>query len=575
MYQSHMKMHNIHMKSFYEQIKLGKKTIDGRFVIPSGIRCADPKAIERYFSIESVGIITTKSISIEPREGYKEPLYVKYGENSYINAVGLSNPGAHVFKEGLSKIRIPENKFLLVSLCGGDVQEFYDAANELYEYADGFELNMSCPHAKGYGLQVGNDPELVGAITKKIAESFDIPVFVKLSAAIPNVAHIAKIAVDNGAAGITAVNTLGPSIEYISEMPVLSNREGGMSGEAIRPMGLKAVMDIRKTIGNNPVIIGMGGIFNKKDVDSYNMAGADFFGIGSALTNLNTEEAEEYLNTMRWDLIRQRTEETYTLKPVHNMDYQKCAIESREQISDGLYRIRLSEWKGYEQCADTAGKFYFIMIAEIGEKPFALYSYEKREFIVRRVGPFTEELTKLKPNDVVYIRGAYGKGIEPYKGVSINLVGGGTGISPLYEIGRKYAADNKVRFFLGGKGEADIFDRADYEQIGEVNVATEDGSLGSRGFVTEALKGYVFPEGEEQIFINVGPKPMIQAAYSLEKEITDDSRIWASIVYHTSCGVGICGKCATEQGAISCVDGPFLRIKDTLALKPCQCGKND
>lgn len=575
MYQSHMKMHNIHMKSFYEQIKLGRKTIDGRFAIPSGIRCADPKAIERYFSIESVGIITTKSISIEPREGYKEPVYVKYGENSYINAVGLSNPGAHVFKEGLSQIRIPENKFLLVSLCGGDVKEFYDAAKELYEYADGFELNMSCPHAKGYGLQVGNDSELVGAITKKIAESFDIPVFVKLSAAIPNVAHVAKIAVENGAAGITAVNTLGPSIEYISEMPVLSNREGGMSGEAIRPMGLKAVMDIRKAIGNNPIIIGMGGIFNKKDVDSYNMAGADFFGIGSALTNLNTEEAVEYLNTMRWDLIRQRPEETYTLKPVHNMDYNKCTIEEREKLTDNLYRIRLSKWKGYEDCADTAGKFYFIMIAEIGEKPFALYSHAGRDFIVRRVGPFTEELTKLKAGDVVYIRGPYGRGMEPYQNVSINLVGGGTGISPLFEIGRKYWPDNKVRFFLGGKSQPDIFDLERFEAYGEVNIATEDGSVGTKGFVSETLKAYDFPEDETQVFINVGPRPMIEAVYEIEKDKAEEDNIWVSIEYHTSCGVGICGKCASEQGAISCVDGPFLRVKDSLKVKTCQCKKID
>ena len=81
MYDSHMKMHNIHMKSFYESIRLGKKEIDGRFVIPSGIRCAEPSVIEKYFEIESVGIITTKSISINPKEGYKEPLFVKYGEN--------------------------------------------------------------------------------------------------------------------------------------------------------------------------------------------------------------------------------------------------------------------------------------------------------------------------------------------------------------------------------------------------------------------------------------------------------------------------------------------------------------
>lgn len=570
MYNSHMKMHNIHMKSFYEKIQLGKKSIDGRFVIPSGIRCTDPRVIENYFDIESVGIITTKSISINPKEGYKEPLFVKYGENSYINAVGLSNPGAVAFKEELSKITVPDNKFLLVSIFGKNVEEFYQAANILYEYADGFELNMSCPHAKGYGLQVGNDSKLVGEITKKISESFDIPVFVKLSATVPDVAGTAKIAIEKGAKGITAVNTMGPSIEYISEMPVLSNREGGMSGEAIRPMGLKAVIDIRKAVGNNPIIIGMGGIFNKKDVDSYNMAGADFFGMGSALTNLNTEETREYLNTMRWDLIHNRTEETYSLKPVKNMEYRKCIIEDKSLLKENLYKIKLSRWKNYEECADSAGKFYFIMVAEFGEKPFALFSYEEREIIVKRVGPFTREFTKLKTGDVVYIRGPYGKDIIDFKNKVINLVGGGTGISPVYEIARKYAPDNKIRFFFGGKEKEDIFEKEKFEKIGELNIATEDGALGIKGNVSDLLQNYNFPENEEQIFINVGPRAMIENVYTHEKKLAEEENIWVSIEYQTSCGVGICGKCATEAGVISCVDGPFLRVSEALNLKECK-----
>ena len=570
MYDSHMKMHNIHMKSFYESIRLGKKEIDGRFVIPSGIRCAEPSVIEKYFEIESVGIITTKSISINPKEGYKEPLFVKYGENSYINAVGLSNPGAIVFREKLARITVPENKFLMVSIFGKDEKEFYEAAKVLYEYADGFELNMSCPHAKGYGLQIGNDADLVGKITKRISESFDIPVFVKLSATVPDVTRVADIAIKNGAEGITAVNTMGPSIEYISEMPVLSNREGGMSGEAIRPMGLKAVIDIRKKIGNNPVIIGMGGIFNKKDVDSYNMAGADFFGIGSALTNLNTEETKEYLNTLRWDLIRRRTEETYTLQPIRNMEYKECFIEDKTRLKEDLYKLKLSKWKNYDSKEDVAGKFYFIMIAEIGEKPFALFSYEKREVIVKRVGPFTKELTKLKIGDVVYVRGPYGKEILPYSGVTINLVGGGSGISPTYEIAKKYKLNNKIRFFFGGKEKEDIFEKEVFEETGEVNVATEDGSLGTLGYVTDLIQNYTFPTDETQVFVNIGPRAMIEAIYTIEKGITNDENIWVSIEYQTSCGVGICGKCATEKGVISCIDGPFLKVEDAIKIGECK-----
>ena len=570
MYNTHMKMHNIHMKSFYENIQIGNKMIDGRFVIPAGIRCADTKVIERYLAIESVGIVTTKSISVKPVKGHKEPLFIKYGERSYINAVGLANPGAAAFRKGLEKITVPKNKFLLVSIFGKNVKEFYEAAKILYDYADGFELNMSCPNAKGYGLQVGNDSELVGEITKKISDNFDVPVFVKLSSTMPNVSGIAKKAIENGAYGITAVNTIGPSIEYISEMPVLSNREGGMSGEAIRPMGLKAVMEIRREIGDKPVIIGMGGIFNKKDVDSYNTAGADFFGIGSALTNLNEQETKEYLNTMRWDLIRHRLEDTYALKPVTNMSYQKCTIEDRVRLKENLYKIKLSELKDYKKKKNTAGKFYFIMISEIGEKPFALFSYENREFIIKRVGTFTEEFTKLRVGDTVFIRGPYGKDIVDYQKNVINLIGGGTGISPLYEIAKEYAKNNKIRFFFGGREQADIFEKHMFEKIGEINIATEDGSMGVKGTVADLLLKYDFPDGEKQVFVNVGPKAMIEKVYEAEKSLADEADIWVSIEYQTSCGVGICGKCATDKGVLSCVDGPFLKVADALKIEKCR-----
>ena len=562
MFDLHMKMHNIHMKDFYERIPLGKKMIDGRFVIPSGVRCASPKVIERYFEAESVGIITTKSISIHPKEGYKEPIFVKYGEQSYINAVGLANPGAIAFKEELKKITVPENKFLLVSVFGKDESEFLAAAKELEDYADGFELNMSCPHSSGYGLQVGNDSELVGRITKAMASSFDVPIFVKLSATMPKILETAVIALENGATGITATNTLGPSMEYISEMPVLFNREGGMSGSAIRPMGLKAVMDLRRTIGNDPIIIGLGGIFGKNDVDSYNMAGADFFGIGSALTGLTTEQAIEFLDTMRWDLIRNREKDTFERPAVNNMDYYKCIIESKQKIKEDLYKISVSPWRNYQQCKNTAGKFYFIMIGEMGEKPFALLSYEKREFVIRKIGPFTKELCKLKVGDTVFIRGPYGKDIPDYHGKIINLIGGGTGISPTYEIAKKYSKDNKIRFFFGGKEQEDIFELQRFEQLGEVIVATEDGSIGVKGTVLNALEEYQFTDEEELVFINVGPRAMIESVYQYEKKHADKDNIWISIEYQTSCGVGICGKCATEEGKLSCVDGPFMRRYD-------------
>jgi len=515
--------------------------------------------------------VTTKSINLEGKEGYKEPLYARVGHNSYLNAVGLENAGAKVFKEELSGIQIPENKFLLISIFGGDVHSFFKTAQILAPYADGFELNMSCPHAKGYGLQIGNDIELVSQITKEIAENFDIPVFVKLSASIPDYASIAGAVIENGAAGITVTNAIGPNIDYVSGMPILSNVVGGLSGESIRPIGLMALRNIRKVIGKGPIVIGMGGVFNSEHVESYYAAGADFFGVGSALTNLNTAKTKAYFNHLQADLIGQRESRSFKLDPVDNMRYQKCLIEENTALTDVLHKIKISRWNDYEKKSDIAGKFYFLMIPGIGEKPFALFSYDNREFIIKNVGYFTNILTKRSAGEPVFLRGPYGNDILDFENAHINFVAGGTGISPVYEIAKKYSrANNHIRFFLGGKIAGDIFDSEQFEKLGEVHIATEDGSIGTNGNVAELLKKHQFSHQDEQIFINVGPKAMITTCCEFEKDITDEKNIWVSIEYHTSCGVGICGKCATEKGTISCVDGPFLRVTDALKVQECK-----
>ncbi|MCL2300780.1 MAG: tRNA-dihydrouridine synthase [Firmicutes bacterium] len=563
-------MHNLHTPGFYSDIAIGRKKIRGRFVIPSGVRCAHASAIERYFGIASIGMITTKSVSFEPRAGYKEPLYVRYAENSYLNAVGLANPGAEVFARELAKITVPENKFLLVSIFGKDPEDFLRTAELLAPYADGFELNMSCPHAKGFGLSVGSDAGLVTRITKAVAERFDVPVFVKLSSVIPDAAKLAGEVMAGGAAGIAVTNSIGPTIEYVGGAPVLSNVVGGMSGEAIRPMGLKLLRDIRAVIGPQPPVIGMGGIFTTGHVESYNTAGADFFGIGSALTNLNTEETEKYLDSLQNELIHQSN--TYTLPPVTNMDYRRCVIEKNEALTDALHKLTVSKWEGYGADSDVAGKFFFLMIPGVGEKPFALYSHGDREFIVKNVGFFTNALTSLSVGGEIFVRGPYGKGVWDCRGVTVNFVAGGTGIAPVYEIAKKYNESCKVRFFLGGKMRGDIFGQERYAALGEVHIATEDGSVGAQGYVTGLLEAYPFEEGETQVFINVGPKPMIEKSYAIEKKITGDENIKVSIEYQTSCGVGICGKCASEGGFISCLDGPFLDVGRALKIKECRHG---
>ena len=161
--------------------KLFNKEISVPFTIPSGIVATEVPVLEKIANeIPEIGILTTKSIGSEPKEGNKEPIIAQFSPFSFINAVGLTNPGAEEFAKKLSKIKIPNDKFLLVSIFGSNEEEFKDVAKKLYDFADGFELNISCPHSDKYGQVIGQDKYLTAKIIGKMS-SLGKPVFIKRS----------------------------------------------------------------------------------------------------------------------------------------------------------------------------------------------------------------------------------------------------------------------------------------------------------------------------------------------------------------------------------------------------------
>ena len=138
------------------------KTISSPFTIPSGIVATALPIIEYLIShVPQVGVITTKSIGLEPRLGCREPVFSQYAPGCFVNAVGLTNPGATRSAELFAELEVPDDRFLLISIFGGSVAEFVEVARLLAPYCDGLELNLSCPHAKGVGMAMGQDPELV------------------------------------------------------------------------------------------------------------------------------------------------------------------------------------------------------------------------------------------------------------------------------------------------------------------------------------------------------------------------------------------------------------------------------
>src|SRR3989304_7223309 len=227
------------------------------------------------------GAMVTKSISLEPRSGYKNPTIVEV-ECGYINAVGLSNPGVEGFKEEIMALTakpIP----VIVSLFGSKPNDFETLISKLESpLIDAYEINLSCPHVEKVGLETRQAPVMVSAIVRSAKNCSSKPVFVKVSPNLANLVDVSLAAESGGADGITAINTVkAMTIDIETCRPVLSNRFGGLSGPAVKPIAVKCVYDIYSKV--NIPIIGCGGISDWADAVEFILAGASAIQIGSAV----------------------------------------------------------------------------------------------------------------------------------------------------------------------------------------------------------------------------------------------------------------------------------------------------
>jgi dihydroorotate dehydrogenase (NAD+) catalytic subunit len=227
------------------------------------------------------GALVTKSIGINARAGHPNPTFVEY-KYGILNAMGLPNPGIENYNEEMETALDSEIP-IIGSIFGGDAKEFEQLGLKMEEYgASAVELNLSCPHAKGYGAELGHDKDKVLEITSAVKKAVKIPVFVKLSPNVNSISDIAQAVENAGGDGIVAINTLkAMAINTEIAMPILSNAIGGLSGPAIKPIGLRCVYEIRAS--TKLPVIGVGGILTGLDAVEYIMAGASAVQIGSGV----------------------------------------------------------------------------------------------------------------------------------------------------------------------------------------------------------------------------------------------------------------------------------------------------
>ncbi|HJJ55477.1 MAG TPA: dihydroorotate dehydrogenase [Methanocorpusculum sp.] len=269
---------------------VGGVTLTNHMILAAGVLGTTASSLLRMLKLGAGGVVT-KSIGPYPKPGHNGPTLIPI-TGGLLNAMGLPNP-SHEFKTEIEPL-ISQNKNVIISIFGGSPTEFEQVA-EWFPNANAFELNLSCPHAKGYGSAIGTNPKIVQECTE-IVKTFNKPVWVKLTPNVEDITTIGKSAEKGGADALVAINTVkAMRISTGMRRPVLGNVYGGLSGPAIFPIAVNAVYNLYESC--SIPIIGCGGISNADNVIEMMMAGASAVEIGSSIYN-NINIFNEISNTL-------------------------------------------------------------------------------------------------------------------------------------------------------------------------------------------------------------------------------------------------------------------------------------
>jgi dihydroorotate dehydrogenase (NAD+) catalytic subunit len=251
------------------------------FLLASGVWGESGESLAGAWKAGAGGVIT-KSIGSVPRLGYPNPTVETYGRWGMLNAMGLPNPGIDEYPKEIDAAKAA-GATVVGSIFAGDAEEFARLATRMEGTGvAALELNLSCPHAEGFGTEVGGTPEEVERIVRAVVAAVRIPVIAKITPNTADPAGLAVAAERGGAAAVSAINTLRAiAIDVHLRRPVLSHGLGGLSGSAIKPVGLACVWQIFEKV--SIPIVGVGGISSPEDALEYVMAGARAVEVGTAV----------------------------------------------------------------------------------------------------------------------------------------------------------------------------------------------------------------------------------------------------------------------------------------------------
>ncbi|MCX7788199.1 MAG: dihydroorotate dehydrogenase [Spirochaetes bacterium] len=587
------------------------RSLASPLVLPAGILGMSAGSL-RYALQQGYGLVTSKSLTLEPRSGHEGPVVAEYN-GGVLNSMGLCNPG---IKEGLEEV----NRFveqtgspILVSLFATNREDFVELARRANDSAATFiELNLSCPNVMDeYGIPLSSSKEIVAMIVEAVKKVSRIPVLAKLSPNAMDVPSIAVAAEQSGADGLTLINTLGPGllIDPYARKPILHPTYGGVSGPAIKPIALKIVFDCARRV--RIPIIGMGGISTGLDAIEMLMAGATLVGVGTAIwqrgiqvieemnqgilqflrtegyssvenlpriSKKNGAEGEEKeiqceMSEARVSKVEQEGAKSSTSSPIHSLPYLsmpsvipffsgRITVPIRQVKDEGISAktLRVDLENGSTYRLPMPGQFFMVTDYQGGEKPISVSELEdirngrvRVGLTIKAAGPFTRRFQDKDEGELISLRGPYGNPFSIRKG-RLLLVGGGCGIAPLHFLAQALVKNGaEVTVVNGARTEKELLfsDRFASLPIRIVEVLEDrDGGRTAVDAVQELLSKETF-----DFVYAAGPEMMMANLRPLINRVEYEFLMER----YMKCGVGICGSCTCDPSGIRlCVEGPVL-----------------
>lgn len=263
------------------QVSLGGLIMKNPVTTASGT-FASGREYAQFFDVSRLGAITTKGVSLDGWQGNDTPRIAET-PSGMLNSIGLQNPGVEVFtQKDLPWLREQDTN-VIVNVSGHSIAEYRAVveALEAHEGIDAYEINISCPNVDCGGLTFGTDPKVAAEVVRACRAQTKRPMIVKLTPNVTDITEIARAVEAAGADAISLINTLlGMAIDPYKRKPILARGVGGLSGPAVKPVALRMVWEVYRSV--SIPLLGMGGITTGLDAVEFMLAGASAVAVGTA-----------------------------------------------------------------------------------------------------------------------------------------------------------------------------------------------------------------------------------------------------------------------------------------------------